>query len=88
MISLSPYARKLTQRAEGIWPNMGLSLEKQDAFEHDGGYCSLMFYFHNISPAQAELLVSQMGKAFRRANVYWKEDEEAGIVVRVEIPPM
>lgn len=80
-----PYAHKLVQRAEGIWKGLGLSLMKQDCDEHDG-VTSLVFRFYEISPAQAELLVSQMAKAFRRANIYWKQDD--GLKVCVDIPPM
>lgn len=83
---MNAYAHKLLIRAEGIWQGFGLSLEGKKVFEHDG-CSSISLNFHKMAPSQAELLVSQMGKAFRRANVYWKEDE-SGIVVRVEIPPM
>lgn len=83
---MNAYANKLLARAEGIWLNLGLSLQEKKSFEHDG-YTSIALYFHGITPAQAEMLVSQMGKAFRRANVYWKEDE-GGTKICVEIPPM
>lgn len=84
---MNAYAHKLLTRAEGIWHALGLSLEGKDVVEHDG-YTSSSLNFNKITPPQAELLVSQMGKAFRRANVYWKENEQGKIVVRVEIPPM
>jgi len=83
---VNAYAHKLLVRAEGIWQRQGLSLEGKDVLEHDG-YTSISLHFHKVASPQAELLVSQMGKAFRRANVYWKEDEN-GLVVRVKIPPM
>lgn len=83
---MNAYTNKLLARAEGIWHNLGLSLNGKNSQEHDG-YTSLELIFQDITPAQAELLVSQMGKAFRRANVSWKEDEN-GLVVRVKIPPM
>lgn len=83
---MNAYAHKLLIRAEGIWQGFGLSLEGKHIFEHDG-YTSISLNFNKIAPSQAELLVSQMGKAFRRANVYWKEDD-SGLVVRVEIPPI
>lgn len=83
---MTPYAHKLVQRAEGIWSGMGLNLSQQKSEEHDG-CTSIVFRFHEISPAQAELLVSQMAKAFRRANVFWKTDDD-GVKVCVEIPPM
>lgn len=83
---MNAYAHKLLVRAEGIWQRQGLSLEGKDVFEHDG-YTSISLHFHKVAPSQAELLVSQMGKAFRRANVCWEEDED-GLVVRVKIPPI
>lgn len=83
---MNAYTNKLLARAEGIWHNLGLSLNGKNSQEHDG-YTSLELIFQDITPAQAEMLVSQMSKAFRRANVSWKEDEN-GLVVRVKIPPM
>lgn len=83
---MNAYANKLLARAEGIWHNLGLSLQDKKSTEHDG-YTSLSLYFYGISPAQAEMLVSQMSKAFRRANIYWKEDD-SGKKICVEIPPM
>lgn len=83
---MNAYANKLLARAEGIWHNLGLALQENKSLEHDG-YTSISLYFDRITPAQAEMLVSQMSKAFRRANVYWKEDER-GTKICVEIPPM
>ena len=83
---MNAYAHKLLVRAEGIWQGQGLSLEGKDVLEHDG-YTSISLHFHKVASPQAELLVSQMGKAFRRANVSWKEDE-SGTKICVEIPPM
>lgn len=83
---MNAYAHKFFVRAEGIWQGQGLSLEGKDVLEHDGS-TSISLHFHKVAPSQAELLVSQMSKAFRRANVCWKEDDN-GLVVRVKIPPI
>lgn len=83
---MTQYAHKLVQRAEGIWKGLGLCLTRKDSEEHDG-CTSIVFRFYEISPAQAELLVSYMANAFRRANVFWKTDDD-GLKVCVEIPPM
>lgn len=84
---MNAYAHKLLARAEGIWKNLGLVLAGQDVFEQDG-CTSIVLRFHEITPAQAEMLISQMGKAFRRANSFWGADEDGEIRVRIEIPPM
>lgn len=84
---MNAYAHKLLSRAEGIWSNLGLLLEGQKTSEQDG-CTSIVLKFHEITPPQAEMLVSQMGKAFRRANPFWRKDERGEIVVRIEIPPM
>jgi len=83
---MNSYANKLLARAEGIWRSLGLSLQDKKFFEQDG-YTSIALYFNDITPAQAEVLVSQMSKAFRRANIYWKEDD-SGKKICVEIPPL
>ena len=83
---MNAYAHKLLVRAEGIWHNLGLLLNGKNSQEHEG-YTSLELIFQDITPAQAEVLVSQMSKAFRRANIYWKEDG-SGKKICVEIPPM
>lgn len=83
---MNAYTNKLLARAEGIWHNLGLSLNGKFSQEHDG-YTSLELIFQDITPAQAEMLVSQMSKAFRRANIYWKS-AEIGKKICVEIPPM
>lgn len=82
---MSPYSHKLLQRAEGIWHNSGLLLEKKDITE-DNGTTKIVLSFKDISPALAEYVASQMSKAFRRANIYWKND--CGIKIFVNIPPM
>lgn len=82
---MSPYAHKLLQRAEGIWHDSGLLLEKKDITE-DSGTTKIVLSFKDISPALAEYVTSQMSKAFRRANIYWKND--VGIKVFIRIPPM
>jgi len=82
---MSPYAHKLLQRAEGIWHNSGLLLEKKDITENDGA-TKIILTFKDISPALAEYVTSQMSKAFRRANIYWKNEDR--IRVFVSIPPM
>ena len=83
---LDAYAKKLVRRAEGIWINMGLSLEERKDFSTDD-HTSILFRFHQISLAQAAILVASMSEAFRKANIYWKEDE-SGIVIHTEIPPL
>ncbi len=82
---MSPYAHKLLQRAEGIWHNSGLLLEKKDITENDGA-TKIILTFKDISPALAEYVTLQMSKAFRRANIYWKNEDR--IRVFVSIPPM
>lgn len=82
---MSPYAHKLLQRAEGIWHNSGLLLEKKDITD-DNGAIKIVLVFKDISPALAEYVTSQMSKAFRRANIYWKNEDR--IRVFVSIPPM
>ena len=82
---MTPYAHKLLIRAEGIWHNLGLALAGKDFSEHDGA-TSIVLTFNSITPTQAELLVSQMGVAFRRARIHWKECD-GSISVCVEIPP-
>lgn len=84
---MNAYAHKLMQRSEGIWKNQGLLLEGKKVIEQDG-CTSISLFFNRLAPPQAELLVSQMSKAFRRANVYWKEATGGKIIVRVEISPM
>lgn len=83
---LDAYAKKLVRRAEDIWDNMGLVLEKrEDSITDD--HTSIKFRFHHISSAQAAILVASMSEAFRKANIYWKETE-SGIVIHTEIPPL
>ena len=84
---MNAYAHKLLSRAEGIWSNLGLLLEGQKTSEQDG-CTSIVLKFHEITPSQAEILVSQMGKAFRRANPLKKKKKKGEIVVRIEITPM
>ncbi len=79
------YVTKLLCRAEGIWNNLGLVLYRKDILTTDE-VTAIAFRFENITPTQAELLVNYMGMAFRRANVYWKDED--GIVVHVSVPPL
>lgn len=79
------YVNKLLRRAEGIWNNLGLVLISKDVITVDG-ITTIAFRFVRINPTQAELLVNYMGQAFRRATVYWKD--ENGIAVHVNVPPL
>lgn len=81
-MSVNAYVRKMLLRAEGIWHNLGLSLSGKRVEDNDG-IISVYLTFPGATKAQAELLVSGMSVAFRRARVSWKDTDPITVVAQI-----
>lgn len=81
-MSVNAYVRKMLLRAEGIWHNIGMSLSEKRITDMDGT-CIVYLTFPGATKSQAELLVSGMSVAFRRARVHWQDTDPITVVVQI-----
>lgn len=81
-MSVNAYVRKMLLRAEGIWHNIGMSLSEKRMEDNDGTI-SVYLTFPGATKSQAELLVSGMSVAFRRARVHWQDIDPITVVVQI-----
>ena len=81
-MSVNAYVRKMLLRAEGIWHNLGLSISEKRVEDNDGTI-NVYLTFPGATKAQAELLVSGMSVAFRRARVHWQDTDPITVVAQI-----
>ena len=81
-MAVNAYARKMLLRAEGIWHNLGMALSEKKIEDNDGTI-SVYLTFPGATKSQAELLVSGMSVAFRRARVHWQDTDPIIVVVQI-----
>lgn len=81
-MSVKAYVRKMLLRAEGIWHNIGMSLSEK-RITITNGTCNVYLTFPGATKAQAELLVSGMSVAFRRARVHWQDTDPITVIAQI-----
>lgn len=75
------YGRKLLYRLEGILVNYVTGDMPPVSHEVTDGVVTLKMWLPGLTPMQADLLVQQMSFAFRRANIFWKQEEAVALYI-------
>lgn len=75
------YGRKLLYRLEGILANYVTGDMPPVSHEVSGGVVTLKMWLPTLTDRQADLLVQQMSFAFRRANIFWKQEEAVALYI-------
>lgn len=75
------YGRKLLYRLEGILANYVTGDMPPVNREVSGGVVTLKMWLPTLTQMQADLLVQQMSFAFRRANIFWKQEESVALYI-------
>ena len=75
------YGRKLLYRLEGILANYVSGDMPPVSHEVADGVVTMKMWLPGLTPMQADLLVQQMSFAFRRANIFWKQEEAIALYI-------
>lgn len=75
------YGRKLLYRLEGILANYVSGDMPPVLYEVADGVVTLKMWLPGLTRMQADLLVQQMSFAFRRANIFWKQEEAVALYI-------
>lgn len=75
------YGRKLLYRLEGILANYITGDMPPVTYEVADCVVTLKMWLPGLTRMQADLLVQQMSFAFRRANIFWKQEEAVALYI-------
>lgn len=75
------YGKKLLHRMERILVNFVQGDMPPVSYEIKDGVVTMKMWLPGLTRLQADLLVPQMSFAFRRANIFWKQEEAVALYI-------